>query len=135
MAKHRSAFQLLQDAQKKITKLKERVAREVVSDHKEIKAFDFSIKNVQKELTKVRRWTNDEHGLSARIEKLKAQIDECKVNLENASHTQKSLELEIANLKADRKDKATEILEAQDIDIDLLIEAGFELKELAELDG
>jgi len=122
MAKHRSAFQLLQDAQKKISKLKERVAREVVSDHKEIKAFDFSIKNVQKELTKVRRWTNSDNGLDARIAKLQAQIEECHVNLANANETQASLEQEIASLKADRSTTAKEILESQDIDIDSLLE-------------
>ena len=123
MAKHRSAFQLLQDAQRKIAKLKERVAREVVSDHKEIRAFDSRIKSVQTELTKVRRWTNEDNGLSARIEKLKAQISECETKLANASLTQSELEMEIATLKDERMAKATEILAQQDVDVDSLIEA------------
>tara|TARA_R110000824_G_scaffold51106_1_gene142865 strand:- start:493 stop:876 length:384 start_codon:yes stop_codon:yes gene_type:complete len=122
MAKHRSAFQLLQDAQKKINNLKARVAREVVSDHKEIRKFDFLIKNVQKELTKVRRWTNSENGLDARIAKLQEQIAECHVNLATANETQAGLEAEIEMLKDERKAKATEILESQDIDIDALCE-------------
>tara|TARA_R110000824_G_scaffold400409_1_gene607884 strand:+ start:865 stop:1248 length:384 start_codon:yes stop_codon:yes gene_type:complete len=122
MAKHRSAYQLLQDAQKKISKLKERVAREVVSDHKEIKAYDSKIIAVQKKLTKVRRWTNTENGLDARIVKLQEQIEECHLNLATANETQAGLEQEIASLKADRSKEAREILESQDIDIDALLE-------------
>ena len=122
MAKHRSAFQLLQDAQKQISKLKERVAREVVSDHTEIKAFDFRILNVQKELTKVRRWTNEENGLAVRINKLHAQIAKCREDLINAEDIQAGLETDISVLKAERMTCAKEILESQDIDIDSLIE-------------
>tara|TARA_R110000765_G_scaffold410412_1_gene509077 strand:- start:72 stop:455 length:384 start_codon:yes stop_codon:yes gene_type:complete len=122
MAKHRSAYQLLQDAQKHIAQLKERVAREVVSDHKEIKAFDFRIGAVQKQLTKVRRWTNPENGLDARISKLKDQIEECQANLDSANETEQGLESEIASLKADRTRTAREILESQDIDIDSMLE-------------
>ena len=65
MSKHRSAFQLLQEAQAKISNLKARVARETVSEHKDIIRFDARAKSVQKELTKVRRWTNAEMGLTA----------------------------------------------------------------------
>jgi predicted nucleic acid-binding Zn-ribbon protein len=122
MAKHRSAFQLLQDAQKKISKLKERVAREVVSDHEDIKAFDFRILNVQKELTKVRRWTNEDNGLAVRITKLQAQIEKCREDLTNAESIQAGLETDISILKQQRKSCAEEILESQDIDIDSLIE-------------
>ena len=122
MAKHRSAFQLLQDAQKKISKLKERVAREVVSDHKEIKVFDSRILNVQKELTKVRRWTNEDNGLAVRITKLQAQIEKCREDLTNAESIQAGLETDIAILKEQRKTCAKEILESQDIDIDSLME-------------
>tara|TARA_R110000751_G_scaffold62546_1_gene129396 strand:+ start:376 stop:759 length:384 start_codon:yes stop_codon:yes gene_type:complete len=122
MAKHRSAFQLLQDAQKQISKLKERVAREVVSDHAEIKVFDSRILNVQKELTKVRRWTNEENGLSVRITKLHAQIAKCREDLLNAEDIQAGLENDISALKEERKICAKEILESQDIDIDSLIE-------------
>ena len=122
MAKHRSAFQLLKEANLKISKLKERVAREVVSDHKDIKAFDFKIKSVQQELTKVRRWTNEDNGLVARIGKLQEQIAVCEENLATAHTQQANLEQEIASLKDDRMARAGEVLESQDIDIESLIE-------------
>jgi len=119
MAKHRSAFQLLQDAQKKIAQLTARVARETVSEHKDIIAFDARAKSVQKELTKVRRWTNDEKGLTARIEKLTAQIAEAESNLANATQAQHDLESELKEIKADRQARAVELITTNELDIDL----------------
>lgn len=118
MAKHRTAFQLLQDAQKKIAQLTARVARETVSEHKDIIAFDARAKSVQQELTKVRRWTNDEHGLTARIEKLTAQIAEAESNLANATQSQNDLETELKQIKTDRQDRAVELIATKELDID-----------------
>ena len=122
MAKHRSAFQLLQDAQAKIAKLQARVARDTVSEHKDIIRFDAKAKNVQKELTKVRRWTNDEQGLSARIEKLTNQIAEAEHNLSVASSKESELASTLAGLRADRQAKAEELIQGQEIEFDF--EAG-----------
>ena len=85
MGKHRSAFQLLQDATKRIDALKVRAARETVSEHDDIKRFDIMARNVSAELTKVRRWTKTEGGLADRIAKLVGQFAEATINLDNAS--------------------------------------------------
>ena len=122
MAKHRSAFQLLQEAQAKINNLKARVARETVSEHKDIQRFDARIQNVQKELTKVRRWTNEEQGLSARIEKLTNQIAEAEHNLSVAESKESELASTLAGLRADRQAKAEELIQGQEIEFDF--EAG-----------
>ena len=118
MAKHRSAFQLLQDAQAKIAKLQARVARDTVSEHKDIIRFDAKAKNVQKELTKVRRWTNDEQGLSARIEKLTNQIAEAEHNLSVAAIKEAELTSELSTIKADRQARAEELIASKELDID-----------------
>ena len=118
MAKHRSAFQLLQEAQAKINNLKARVARETVSEHKDIQRFDARIQNVQKELTKVRRWTNDEQGLSARIEKLTNQIAEAEHNLSVAAIKEAELTSELSTIKADRQARAEELIASKELDID-----------------
>ena len=123
MAKHRSAFQLLKEAQTRMAKLQERVAREVVSDHADIKSFDLKIKNVQTELTKARRYTNADNGLAKRIEKLEQSIVDAKDKLANASKIQASLESQIKELKSQRSERVQEILAETDIDIEGMIEA------------
>lgn len=122
MAKHRSAFQLLKEAQSRMAKLQERVAREAVSDHADIKSFDFQIKNVQSELTKARRYTNADNGLAKRIEKLEQAIVDAKDKLSNASKIQASLESQIKELKGQRSERVQEILAETDIDIESMIE-------------
>lgn len=122
MAKHRSAFQLLKEAQSRMAKLQERVAREAVSDHADIKSFDLKIKNVQSELTKARRYTNADNGLAKRIEKLEQAIVDAKDKLSNASKIQASLESQIKELKGQRSERVQEILAETDIDIESMIE-------------
>jgi len=123
MAKHRSAFALLKEAQSRMAKLQERVAREVVADHADIKSFDLKIKNVQTELTKARRYTNADNGLEKRIEKLEKAIVDAKDKLANASKIQASLESQIKELKSQRSERVQEILAETDIDVEGMIEA------------
>ena len=118
MGKHRSAFQLLQDATKRIDALKVRAARETVSEHDDIKRFDIMARNVSAELTKVRRWTKPEGGLAARISKLEGQIVEATANLANASEREAELSAKLSTIKAERQAKAEELISSQEIEVD-----------------
>ena len=118
MGKHRSAFQLLQDAQKRIDALKVRAARETVSEHDDIKRFDIMARNVSAELTKVRRWTKPEGGLADRISKLEGQIVEATANLANASEREAELSAKLSSIKAERQAKAEELISSQEIEVD-----------------
>jgi|14_taG_2_1085336.scaffolds.fasta_scaffold08785_3 F0F1-type ATP synthase membrane subunit b/b' len=121
MAQHRTAFQLLKEANNRIAKLKERVARDVVAEHDDIKIFDTRLKSIQGELTKARRYTNEDNGLASRIVKLKEAIADATVKLANASQIQADLESEIQELKAERSLRVKEILEESDLDIDSIM--------------
>ena len=118
MGKHRSAFQLLQDATKRIDALKVRAARETVSEHADIKRFDIMARNVSAELTKVRRWTKPEGGLADRISKLEGQIVEATANLANASEREAELSAKLSTIKAERQAKAEELISSQEIEVD-----------------
>jgi len=121
MASHRTAFQLLKEANNRIAKLKERVARDVVAEHADIMIFDSRLKSIQNELTKARRYTNEDNGLANRIVKLKEAIADATVKLANASQIQADLESEIQELKAERSLRVKEILEESDLDIDSIM--------------
>lgn len=121
MASHRTAFQLLKEANNRIAKLKERVARDVVAEHADIMIFDSRLKSIQNELTKARRYTNEDNGLANRIVKLKEQIADATVKLANASQIQADLESEIQELKAERSLRVKEILQESDLDIDSIM--------------
>ena len=118
MGKHRSAFQLLQDAQKRIDALKVRAARETVSEHDDIKRFDILARNVSAELTKVRLWTKPEGGLADRISKWEGQIVEATANLANASEREAELSAKLSTIKAERQAKAEELISSQEIEVD-----------------
>ena len=122
MAQHRTAFQLLKEAQNRMTKLKERVARDMVAEHSDIMIFDSRLKSVQHELIKARRYTNEDNGLAKRIIKLKEAIADATIKLANASSIQEDLELEIGQLKEERAHRVREILAEENLDVDSLME-------------
>ena len=98
MGKHRNAHSLLADAQKRVTQLKVRVAKDIVNDDPAISAIDENINSLKRDMLKVNRWLDEKHGLAASISKWTQRVAEAEVNLANAEKTKKDFLAEATRL-------------------------------------
>ena len=119
MGKHRNAFQLLEDAKRKVLQLQTKVARDAVSEHPEIAEYDSELRGLNKEMVKVNRWTKEEGGLASRIVRLNEQLATAQFNLSNATKRKEELSEQIKDIKDARQTKAESLVEDSEIDIDL----------------
>ena len=121
MGKHRNAHSLLADAQKRVTQLKVRVAKDIVNDDPAISAIDENINSLKRDMLKVNRWLDEKHGLAASIAKWTQRVAEAEVNLANAEKTKKDFLAELAILKLERQALAEELAKDAEIEAETLV--------------
>jgi len=100
---------LLADALRKVDALKVKVAQSSLVNDPRMKSLLDEEKELRKELLKVARWLDPEHGLTNRISKLNQQIAEAESNLANAENRSDEIHARLNELKADKEELSAEL--------------------------
>ena len=109
MAKHRTPQQLLREALQRVEDLKLKSAQAMIADDPRMKSLMDKEQVLKKELTKSLKWLDPEKGLSARIKKLQAQIEEAESNLKNATEIRKDIRAQLETIDTKKRELSEEL--------------------------